>query len=40
MSTRRPGTPLLDDTAWIALLERYVQGETQVSLALEHGVSR
>lgn len=31
--------PLLQDAIWIALLERYVKGETAAALALEHGVS-
>lgn len=37
--TGRPGNPKLDDPTWIALLERYVAGETAAALALEHGVS-
>ncbi len=37
--TGRPGNPKLDDDTWVALLERYVRGETQAALALEHGVS-
>ncbi|NBW14526.1 MAG: hypothetical protein EBR82_41660, partial [Caulobacteraceae bacterium] len=39
MTERRPGKPLLEDAIWIALLERYVRGETARALALEHGVS-
>ncbi|HEY1225160.1 MAG TPA: terminase family protein [Brevundimonas sp.] len=37
--TGRPGNPKLDDETWVALLERYVRGETQAALAAEHGVS-
>jgi len=37
--TGRPGAPKLDDPTWIALLQRYVAGETAAALALEHGVS-
>jgi phage terminase large subunit-like protein len=36
---RRPGQPKLEDAVWVALLERYVAGETQAALAIEHGVS-
>jgi len=39
MTERRPGTPPLEDAIWIALLERYVRGETAAALALEYGVS-
>lgn len=39
MTERRPGMPLLEDAIWIALLERYVQGETAAALALEYWVS-
>ncbi|CAN5267504.1 hypothetical protein BH10PSE2_BH10PSE2_15540 [soil metagenome] len=39
MTERRPGKPLLEDAIWIALLERYVQGETRTVLALDYGVS-
>jgi hypothetical protein len=39
MTTGRPGQPKLDDPAWIALLERYVRGETAAGLAREYGVS-
>ena len=31
--------PLLEDAIWIALLERYVHGETATALGLEYGVS-
>jgi len=37
--TGRPGAPKLDDPTWIALLQRYVAGETAAALALEHAVS-
>ena len=37
--TGRPGNPKLDDATWIAVLERYVRGETAQALAGEHGVS-
>jgi phage terminase large subunit-like protein len=39
MGTGRPGQPKLADAVWIALLERYVGGETAAALAAEHGVS-
>jgi len=39
METGRPGQPKLADAVWIALLERYVAGETAAALALEYGVS-
>ena len=39
MHTGRPGKPKLDDPTWIALLERYVRGETAAGLAREYGVS-
>ena len=39
MGTGRPGQPKLADAVWIALLERYVGGETAAALAREHGVS-
>ena len=37
--TGRPGNPKLDDETWVALLERYVRGETQAALGLDYGVS-
>ena len=37
--TGQPGSPKLDDATWIAVLERYVRGETARALAGEHGVS-
>jgi len=39
MTTGRPGQPKLDDPTWVALLERYVRGETASGLALEYRVS-
>lgn len=37
--TGRPGNPKLDDETWVALLERYVRGETQAALGLDYRVS-
>lgn len=39
MTTGRLGKPKLDDPIWVALLERYVRGETAAGLAREYGVS-